>query len=152
MRQLTVSMLACALLAGAAFADTSQSPPTSNATDEPDATVDFTGGSIAAGVGFVWGHGDLIFKGSKHSFKLSGISIVDVGASHITASGVVYNLKDLSDFDGNYTAASAGVTIAGGGSAVVLRNEHGVVIKLLSTAEGLRFNLSADGVNINLRS
>jgi len=152
MRQLTVSMLACALLGGAAFADTSESQSTTNATDEPNATVDLTAGSFAAGIGFVWGHGDLIYKGSKHRFKLSGVSIVDVGASKITASGVVYNLTTLSDFSGNYTAVSAGLTIAGGGSAVVLRNEHGVVIKLLSTAEGLRFNLSADGVAINLRS
>ena len=152
MRQLTVSMLACALLGGAAFADTSETHSTTNAADEPNATVDLTAGSFAAGIGFVWGHGDLIYKGSKHRFKLSGVSIVDVGASKITASGVVYNLTTLSDFSGNYTAVSAGLTIAGGGSAVVLRNEHGVVIKLLSTAEGLRFNLSADGVAINLRS
>jgi hypothetical protein len=152
MRQLTASMLACALLAGAAFADDSQTTPATNPADEPNATVDFTGGSFAAGIGFVWGHGDLMYKGSKHTFKLSGISIVDVGASHITASGVVYHLKNLSDFAGNYTAVSAGLTVAGGGSAVVLRNQHGVVIKLLSTAEGLRFNLSADGVDINLKS
>jgi hypothetical protein len=152
MRHLTVSMLACALLAGAAFADDSQTNPTTNAGDEPSATVNFTGGSFAAGIGFIWGHGDLIYKGSKHAFKLSGISIVDVGASHMTASGVVYNLKELRDFAGNYTVASAGVTVAGGGSAVVLRNQHGVVIKLISTAEGLRFNLSAAGVDINLRS
>jgi hypothetical protein len=152
MRLMTVSMLACALLAGAAFADDSQSNPATNASEQPDATVDFTGGSIAAGIGFVWGHGDLNYKGAKHTFKLSGVSIVDVGISDITASGVVYNLRNLNDFSGNYTALSAGVTVAGGGSAVVLRNEHGVVIKLLSTAEGLRFNLSADGINIALRT
>jgi len=148
MRQLTVSMLACTLLAGVAFADN----PTTNAADEPDATVNLTGGTLAAGIGFVWAHGELIYKGSKHAFKLSGVSIVDVGASHITATGVVYNLTDLSDFSGNYATVSAGITVAGGGSAVVLRNQHGVVIKLLSTAEGLRFNFSADGVNIRLRS
>jgi hypothetical protein len=33
----------------------------------------------------------------------------------------------------------------------VLRNEHGVVIKLQSTTAGLRFNLSADGVDIKLQ-
>jgi hypothetical protein len=153
MRQLTVSILACAaLLAGAAFADDSQSSPTTSPTDAPDATVDISGGTFAAGIGIVWGHGELIYRGSKHPFKLSGVSIVDVGASHITASGVVYNLKNIGDFDGNYATVSAGVTVGGGGSAVVLRNEHGVVIKLLATAEGLRFNLSADGVSIKLRS
>lgn len=148
MRQLTISMLACALIAGVAFADNQMT----STTDEPDATVDLTGGTIAAGVGFVWGDGDLIYKGSKHAFGLSGVSIIDVGASHYTASGVVYNLKNLSDFSGNYATVSAGITVAGGGSAVVLRNEHGVVIKMLATTEGLRFNLSADGVSVHLKS
>jgi len=152
MRQLTISILACALLAGAAFADDSPTSPTTSPTDAPDATVDISGGTFAAGIGFVWGHGELIYRGTKHPFKLSGVSIADVGASHITASGVVYNLKNISDFNGNYATVSAGITVAGGGSAVVLRNEHGVVIKLLATAEGLRFNLSADGVNIKLRT
>jgi hypothetical protein len=94
----------------------------------------------------------VIYQGASRAFKLSGVSIVDVGASRITASGVVYNLTRLQDFSGNYATVSAGLTVAGGGSVVVLRNQHGVVIKLLATAEGLRFNLSADGVNIKLRT
>jgi hypothetical protein len=150
MRHMTVSMLGCALLAGAALADNPAASPTSNTTDQPVATIELTAGSIAAGIGYVWGHGHLTYGGKRHSFKLSGVSIVDVGASHITASGVVYNLRDLQDFSGNYTAVSAGLTVAGGGSFVALRNQHGVVIKLLTTAEGLRFNLAAEGVNISL--
>ena len=152
MRYLSVSMLACALLAGAALADNSSTSPTSHTTDEPDATVNLTGGTVAAGIGYVWGHGHLIYKGVERPFKLSGVSIVDVGASHITASGVVYHLTSLRDFSGEYTSVSAGLTVAGGGSAVILRNQHGVVIKLLATAEGLRFNLSTDGINIKLGS
>ena len=42
--------------------------------------------------------------------------------------------------------------MAGGGTAVYLKNEHGVVIKLVSTEVGLKFNLSADGVHIALKS
>ena len=145
MRHMIVPVLACALLAGAAFAD---DPPSSTST--PDATLNLSGGTFALGVGVVWGSGDLTYKGQTHPFKLSGVSIVDVGGSHLTASGEVYNLTTLKDFDGNYTAASAGLTVAGGGSAAILRNEHGVVIKLLSTTEGLRFNLAAEGVNIKL--
>ena len=150
MRHLTVSMLACALLAGAATAADAPSASTTSTTEQPNATIDLTGGTVAAGIGFVWAHGHLTYKGAKHAFKLNGVSIVDVGASHISASGVVYHLKDLEDFNGNYTTVSAGLTVAGGGSVVVLRNQNGVVIKLLATAEGLRFNLSADGVSIKL--
>jgi hypothetical protein len=152
MRYPTFRLLACALLMGSASAQNSQTEVASSNTEQPDATVTLSGGSVAAGIGFVWGRGDLVFAGQKHRFKLSGLSIVDVGAASITASGVVYNLKHLSDFDGNYTAATAGLTVAGGGSVAILRNEHGVVIRMLSTTAGLRFNLSANGITIHLRS
>ena len=154
MRHLTLSLLAsAALLAGAASAE--DPPNTSSgdttAQDQPVGTVDLTGGSVAAGVGFVWGKGALTFMGEKHQLKLSGVSIVDVGAAHITATGDVFNLKNIHDFDGNYTTVTAGLTVAGGGSVAVLRNAHGVVIKLHATTQGLRFNLSADGVTIKLQ-
>jgi hypothetical protein len=149
--RLALSTLAGALLAGAAFAADPPDATSIAVADEADATVDLTAGSVAAGVGYVWGSGDMIYRGQKHPFKLSGVSIVDVGAARIAASGVVYHLKNLSDFEGNYTAVTAGITVAGGGSAALLKNQHGVVIKLLSTTEGLRFNLSANGIDIKLR-
>ena len=65
---------------------------------------------------------------------------------------MVYNLKNIQDLNGNYVAASAGLTIAGGGWADYLKNEHGVVIKLLSTSRGLRFNLSANGMKVQLEN
>ena len=80
---------------------------------------------IAAGIGFVWGKGELVYGGQKHPFKLSGVSIADVGGAHITASGIVYNQTTLDDFNGNYTAVTAGVTVGGGGSAAILRNATG---------------------------
>jgi hypothetical protein len=127
--RLALSTLAGALLAGAALTADSQDTTSTAVADEADATVEFTGGSVAAGVGYVWGDGNLIYKGQRHQFKLSGISIVDVGAARIAASGVVYHLKNLSDFDGNYSAVTAGITVAGGGSAALLKNQHGVVIE-----------------------
>lgn len=51
-----------------------------------------------------------------------------------------------------YVAWGAGATIAGGGSAVYMKNEHGVVIKLVLTTVGLRFNLSANGVKVTSKS
>jgi hypothetical protein len=57
---------------------------------------------------------------------------------------------NLEDLDGNYVAAAAGLTIGGGGDAVDLRNEHGVLIKLLATTHGLRFTLSGNGVSVKL--
>ena len=152
MRKLSLSIIACALLSGTTFADDQSASAPVAADAQPDATVVLSGGSVAAGIGYVWGRGNLTLNDQTHKFTISGVSIVDAGAANISASGDVYNLKKLSDFAGNYTAASAGLTLAGGGSATYLKNEHGVVIKLVSTTVGLQFNLSASGVNVKLKS
>ena len=152
MRKIFISLAACSLLSAAAFAGdaASTAPVADNAT--PDATVSLKGGSVAAGIGYTWGSGQLTFRDASHTFSIKGVSLVDVGATDYTATGNVYNLKDLSDFAGNYVAAGAGITLAGGATAVYLKNEHGVVIKLIATDIGLKFKLSADGVHVSLKS
>jgi hypothetical protein len=115
-----------------------------------DATVKLSGGAVAAGIGYTWGNGNLTVGNRSYTFSISGLSIVDVGASSYSASGNVYHLGKLSDFDGNYVAFSAGATLAGGGNAVYLRNQNGVVIKVVATEVGLRFNLATSGVDIAL--
>jgi len=134
-----------------AFADDASAPAVSDSTPA-DGSLELSGGAVAAGIGYQWGDGTLTFENSKHNFTVNGLSIVDVGASSISASGNVYHLKKLSDFDGNYVALSAGAAIAGGGDAVYLKNQKGVVIKLAATEIGLRFNLAASGVNIALKN
>jgi hypothetical protein len=134
---------------GASGQDQSQKAATDAATD---ATLKLQGGSVAAGVGYVWGHGTVTYQGVDHKFSINGVSVVDVGAAKISAAGEVTHLTSLSDFAGVYTAWSAGATLGGGGSAVYMKNEHGVVIKLVSTTQGLRFNLSGNGVKVQLQS
>jgi hypothetical protein len=78
---------------------------------------------VAAGIGYTWGgSGTLIFDGKKYPLKVDGISIVYVGVSEYTESGTVYNLENLSDINGVYTAVSAGAAIAGGASATAMKN------------------------------
>jgi hypothetical protein len=149
MRPLAVTVMACALFSGATLADTTQGGATISGA--PDATVEFSGGAVAAGIGYQWGHGDIVYQGQKHRFSVSGLSIVDVGIANISGSGVVYNLHSLQDLSGNYVAVTAGLTVAGGGEADYLKNEKGVVIKLLGTSKGLRFNLSANGMKVQLQ-
>jgi hypothetical protein len=119
--------------------------------DTPDATLKLSGGSVAVGVGYTWGGGTLTYKGKTYQVELSGLSVADVGASKIEASGSVYHLNKLADFDGNYTAATAGVTIAGGGSATAMQNQNGVVINIVSTTQGLKFALAASGVSLKIK-
>lgn len=152
MRNMMVSLAACTLLCGAAYAGEADSSVPVGDDAKPDATVTLSGGSVAAGIGYTWGHGELKYRESSHQFSINGVSIVDVGATNFSAAGDVYNLSKLADFAGNYVAAGAGITIAGGGTAVYLKNEHGVVIKLAATNVGLKFKLSADGVHVALKN
>ena len=117
----------------------------------PDATIEFTGGSVAAGIGFSWGSGEVTYKGKKHDVSVDGLSVGDVGATRVSLSGKVYNLKKLDDINGNYASVGAGATVGGGGSAVAMRNQNGVVIEAVSTTQGLKVALGAGGVNIKLK-
>jgi hypothetical protein len=151
--RLASSFLPLAVLtAGMATPQWGLAQPAAAEAPAPDATLSLEGGAVAAGVGYVWGSGTLDFGGAPHKVAVSGLSIVDVGAAKISASGSVYNLKKISDFDGTYTTFAAGATVAGGGGAAYLRNQNGVVIRLDSTTEGLRLNLSASGVTLKVDS
>jgi hypothetical protein len=133
-------------------ADSSAPPVAADAI--PAGYVWLSGGSVAVGIGYTWGHGTLYnSKDQKqYHFKLSGVSIVDVGAAGINAEGEVYNLTAPGDISGNYSAVTAGLTVIEGGSVAYLKNEKGVVIKLHSQTGGLRFNLSANGMKITLQA
>jgi len=120
-------------------------------SDAPVGKINFMGGSVAAGVGFSWGSGTLNFRGKTYEFNVKGFAVGDVGVTSIDATGSVYNLTKLEDFDGNYAAAGAGATLAGGGSIMTMQNPHGVVIHVTSTTAGLNLNLGPSGITFTLK-
>jgi hypothetical protein len=140
-------IVACLLIVGILVG----SKPTFAQDDERVGKISFSGGSVAAGVGFTWGSGTLTFQGRSYPFSVKGLSVVDVGIASVEGEGTVYNLTNLSDFAGNYVAAGAGATIAGGGTVAVLQNQHGVVIHFHSTTAGLKLSLSASGIAFALK-
>lgn len=80
--KLIMSATACALVSGAALAAEEHSLPVA-ADAQPDATVNLTGGSVAAGIGYVWGHGKLTFQDKVVKFSLSGVSVVGESAGAV---------------------------------------------------------------------
>jgi hypothetical protein len=117
----------------------------------PSGTIELSGGSIAAGVGYTWGSGALIFQGKKYDLDVSGISLLNVGASSYTASGSVYNLKKLSDFNGVYTAASPRSSITESSQTIAIKNPNGVLIQMATTNAGFAFSLGPNGVTISVK-
>jgi len=117
----------------------------------PDATLRLSGGSVAAGIGVSWGSGTLSYKGKDYPVDVKGLSVGDVGVTKIEASGKVYNLKKIEDFSGNYTAAGAGLTAAGGAGAAVMKNQNGVTVELVSTTQGVKVTVGAAGVDMKIK-
>jgi hypothetical protein len=155
MRKLFFTLFATVLVSTVAVASgdaSSASPPVSEQSI-PSAYVWLSGGVVGVGIGYTWGHGTLYYSKDQkqYKFKLSGVSVADVGGAGITAEGEVYNLASPADLSGNYSAVTAGLTVGAGGSVAYLKNEKGVVIKLHSQTGGLRFNLSAEGMHVTLQ-
>jgi len=124
--------------------------PAMAADQAPDGTIELSGGSVAVGIGYSWGSGKLVFQGKQYPLKVEGLSIADVGVSDYTATGSVYNLKKLEDFEGTYAAVTAGATVGGGVSGAVMRNQNGVLIQLSATRQGLQFTLAPAGIKLSL--
>jgi hypothetical protein len=152
MHKLFLTLVATVFVSSVAVVSEAAPPVAEGAI--PSGYVWLSGGTVAAGIGYSWGHGTLYnSKDQKqYKFKISGVSVADVGAAGLNAEGEVYNLASPADLSGNYTAFTAGVTIIEGGSLAYLKNDkNGVVIKLHSQTGGLRFNLSANGMHITLQ-
>jgi hypothetical protein len=134
----------CFLTAGAASAQTNKTPSGTVTIDETQFGF-IIGGSVGGGV--------LNFQGKTHKFKIGGISVgANIGVSKVAASGQVFDLPNISKFPGTYVKLDGNATIGGGVGGTVLKNEHGVIMKLNTTQEGLQFNLSANGVQVKLEN
>ena len=129
-----------ALLAGPALAD----------DKKPDATLRLSEGTVAAGIGWTWGHGELNYRGKTHKFKVDGLSVAEVGVTKAEATGTVYNLKSIDDFEGVYAAAAAEGTAGKGAGVSSLRNAKGVVINLKSETKGANIKVAGEGLKLKI--
>ena len=83
--------------------------------------------------------------------EVKGLSVIDVGVTKVEAFGKVYGLKQLEDFNGNYTSATAEGTLGGGAGATTMKNQKGVVIDLFTTTKGLNLKLAPSGISLKLK-
>ena len=113
-------------------------------------TVSLKFTAVAIGIGIQWGKGVLNFQGVKYPFKISGVSVVDIGITSVDAVGTVYNLNAVSDFAGSYGAGAASAAVGAGGGVASLENDKGVVMSIKSAKVGVQFTLAAAGVKVTM--
>ena len=136
---LTIVCVVVLAATGAAFA---QQPSGTVTIDEYELAYIFNG---------TMGGGTLTFQGNTYNFKIGGLGIGGIGASHISASGEVYNLKDVAAFPGTYAQASVGYSATNQGEGHLwLQNQNGVQLHLITSQQGLGLTAGADGIIINM--
>lgn len=140
----TLALSATLLTAGLALADEAKAPDGKVTISQTDFAL-ILGGSV--------GGGKLTFKGKDYDFKVGGLTVgANVGVSKADAAGEVYDLKDIKDFPGTYTKLDTGITLGGGVGGLRLKNEHGVIMRLVSRTQGLQLNVaSATGVKVTMK-
>jgi hypothetical protein len=142
-------MLAAALFAACAE-PAEEAPPARPQPPRPDATLEISAKSLAAGVGYSWGRGTLDYAGQTYGVTMDGVTVIAVGFHSVTAKGSVFNMLSLDDFDGDYVATPGGRTLGEGGAGVAMKNEKGVEVRLVSETQGVTFTLGAGKVKLAL--
>ena len=118
----------------------------------PDASVTFSGGSVAFLAGVNWGSGTLTYRGHRYSIQVRGLSVGAIGANKYQGAGTVFHLRRLSDIEGTYGAVDASATAGNGGMGEIdMKNGAGVEIRAQSSSSGLKLALAPTGVEIKLK-
>lgn len=137
------------VVALALFAALSFTAPAS--AQSPSGTIEFKVFKVGFIVGAGGGRGTLHYQGQSYPLNIGGVSLgLTIGISSADLVGEVYNLTNVADIQGIYSAASASVAIAGGGMTASLRNSRGVVLKVHGKQIGLELSLDLGGLSINL--
>ena len=126
----------------------------SSSAQVPDGTIKVTSRMVAQGVGLSWGEGVLTYKGRDYPFTFQATGLfrdVDTKIAAVELSGQVFDLKKPEDFGGNYQKVEAQTSESGSASRATMKNQNGVVVNLMSTVEGRKFNLAREGMEIELK-
>ena len=102
-------------------------------------------------VGVGGGTGTLTFKGKQYRLNIGGVSAGTIGIASMDLVGTATNLTTAADIAGSYSAAGAGLAIAGGAKVATLQNAKGVVLQLQGRQVGFEASLAVSGLTISLR-
>ncbi|NDG51083.1 MAG: hypothetical protein EBY30_19095 [Rhodospirillales bacterium] len=129
------------------------SPAEVPANARPDARVELSNWQVGY-IGQVgWGSGVLTYRGRRLPFRVRSAGVGGLGVARVTATGDVFDMRDVSLFPGTYVQARGGMVVPGAQMTgfVWLQNANGVRIRLRPRRTGIALQLGADGVLIEMR-
>ena len=138
-RMLPGVVFAAALCVGASAA-TAQA-------ETPSATVSFETAEGSSTMKAIWIGCTVFFQGKPHECSVSGLESPEAGMNRV--SGMVYDLKDLSNLAGTYKAVGPDVVLGSGFLRV--KNEKGVTMTLWTFKQMQELQVPDSGMKIELK-
>lgn len=106
--------------------------------------------NVSLGVAINWGEGVLTFENRNHPFRVRGLGIVGVGGSSIDATGTVFNLDRLEDFEGSWAKIDGAAVLGRASSGGVSLSNGPSVMILTGSQKGARLGAGGGAVRIEL--
>ena len=98
------------------------------------------------------GSGKLFYGDRVYKFAVSGLGIGGFGISTVEATGGVYNLNRVRDFQGLYGQVRYGLAVGDLSTGELwLQNANDVFIRLNADREGLALATGVDGIYLQLK-
>ena len=154
-------MVAVAVLWAVTPVDAGQKGSATTQAPKPDARFQLMTTSIAPNQGTSFADGRFSFNNQTFRFQVEAATMGDTQAlttfagQQIAYEGLVYNLKNPSDFAGTYTRVKPEVVKAMGATGAVFQNENGVVMRLTRTVKArpdeMSLRLLADSFRVTMR-
>jgi len=150
MRVLT-SCVSSFLLAGL-LAQPAAAAKTVTGSAAPVATIELESEQMRLIQGGTAGKGVLHYNGQDYafSFKTSSAGLGAKAVKSVKATGSVFGLQRIEDFEGKYTAVTKGVIAGSSQAKAKYTNSKGVTIDLVGTVKGAGLSLGAGLATIKL--
>jgi hypothetical protein len=145
-------LLATALVLALALPPALAEKKTSTGSAAPVATIELASEQMRLIYGGTAGKGTLHFNGKDYEFTFKTAS-AGLGAKAVTsvkATGSVFGLQRIEDFEGKYNAITKGVIAGNAQTKASYSNDKGVRIELVGTVKGAGLSMGAGMATIKL--
>lgn len=97
------------------------------------------------------GEGTLTLRGWEYPFEVSNMTLTGLGPGDIQLEGDVFNIDDVSDFEGTFKVVAAEVQAGRGAEGFWFENEKGVRVHIRTEGQDVSIRLDAGGAVVRLK-
>ena len=96
------------------------------------------------------GKGTLTLRGWQYPFEVSNMALSGVGPGNLQLEGDVYNVNEVSDFEGTYKITTAQTDAKKGAQEFWAENEKGVRVHIWAHGQDVTMRMNTGGAIVKL--